>query len=191
MAGGYNTVVAGTTITAATHNEYVRDQVVSQFATTAARTSAVASPVEGMASTIAGDDRFEVYDGSAYQRVAHYASAGRTGGTWTRATNQSINNVTVTTVTFTTEGFDSDGFLTPTSGTVTIPTGLGGIYAWEFTGTWSSTPTTYQQANQAAHGASGIAVMAAGDTFVIQDYQASGGALNLNPAKLNFYRLAI
>jgi hypothetical protein len=159
----------------------VRDQVVSQFATTAARTSAVAS-----------------------QRVAHYASAGRTGGTWTRATNQSINNVTVTTVTFTTEGFDSDGFLTPTSGTVTIPTGLGGIYAWEFTGTWSSTPTTgivyagysgltqtYQQANQAAHGASGIAVMAAGDTFVIQDYQASGGALNLNPAKLNFYRLAI
>jgi hypothetical protein len=44
----YSTVVSGTTITAAWGNANVRDQVVTPFATAAARTSAITSPVLGM-----------------------------------------------------------------------------------------------------------------------------------------------
>lgn len=67
----YTTVVAGTTITAAWGNANVRDQVITPFATAAARTSAVSSPVEGMVSWLSDQDRLDVYDGSAYRMLAH------------------------------------------------------------------------------------------------------------------------
>jgi len=46
----YTTVVAGTTITASWANLNVRNQVVTPFASSAARTSSVPSPVDGMHS---------------------------------------------------------------------------------------------------------------------------------------------
>lgn len=61
---GYSTVVAGTTITASWANANVRDQVVTPFATTSARDSAIASPVEGMVCTITNTDYLEVYHGA-------------------------------------------------------------------------------------------------------------------------------
>jgi len=69
MPGGYSTVVAATSITAAKHNEFVRDQVVSQFATAAARNSAITSPVEGMICYNRGDDVVQVYNGSAWVTI--------------------------------------------------------------------------------------------------------------------------
>lgn len=68
MAGGYHTYTAGQVPTAAELDSYVRDQVVSQFASTTARDAAITSPVEGMVCAITGDDRVYVYDGSAWQR---------------------------------------------------------------------------------------------------------------------------
>jgi hypothetical protein len=68
----YTTNVAGTTITAAWGNANVRDQVVTPFATAAARTSAVSSPPSGMVSTRTDVGIVEAYDGSAYQPVAFY-----------------------------------------------------------------------------------------------------------------------
>lgn len=62
----YTTIVAGTTITASWANASVRDQVVTPFASAAARTSAVSSPVEGMISYISDDNYVEVYNGSAW-----------------------------------------------------------------------------------------------------------------------------
>ena len=59
MAGGYGTVTAGTVIAAATHNEYVRDQVVSQFTTTGNRNAAITSPVVGMVTAISSNDSAE------------------------------------------------------------------------------------------------------------------------------------
>lgn len=62
----YTTNVSGTTITAAWGNANVRDQVVTPFATVAARTSAITSPVEGMISTLADNDVADLYDGSTW-----------------------------------------------------------------------------------------------------------------------------
>lgn len=65
----YTTNVAGTTITAAWGNANVRDQVVTPFASSAARTSAITSPVAGMLSYLTGTKQLEPYDGSAWVPV--------------------------------------------------------------------------------------------------------------------------
>lgn len=87
----YTTVVAGTTITAAWGNANVRDQVVTPFASAAARTSAILSPVSGMLTARTDVGIMEAYDGSAWQQVGYYPSllyvrrsadhAGRTNNT--------------------------------------------------------------------------------------------------------------
>jgi hypothetical protein len=46
-----------------------------------------------------------------------------------RVANQSINNITDTAISWDTEDQDTDGFIAVTSATITIPTGLGGLYA--------------------------------------------------------------
>lgn len=63
----YTTLVSGTTITAAWANASVRDQVVTPFASAAARTSAVSTPIEGMVSWLNDVNRLDVYDGATYQ----------------------------------------------------------------------------------------------------------------------------
>ncbi len=205
---GYSTVVAGTTITASWANTNVRDQVVTPFSTTSARSSAVSSPVEGMVSAITDDNRLEVYDGSAYQRFAHYASGGRTGGTWTRASNLSIaSGGDGAQITYTAETSDSDGFLTPTSGTITIPSGLGGLYMFNIYFTWASAPSNpgllvdvnstrvygiaLGYSTTITSGTSGLLKVAAADTVSFKALQQSGSAININPVTLDFYRLAI
>jgi hypothetical protein len=60
----YTTVVSGTTITASWGNASVRDQVVTPFANTAARSSAITAPVDGMLSTITAAGGLDYYDAS-------------------------------------------------------------------------------------------------------------------------------
>jgi hypothetical protein len=91
-----------------------------------ARTLSVPSPVAGQVSDLGG--RLEQYDGSAWQRVAWSTSAGRTGWRLRRAANQSIPNTTPTDISWDTEDTDTDGFITVTAATITVPTGLGGLY---------------------------------------------------------------
>ena len=66
--GGYSTVVAGTTITSTWGNTYVRDQVVSQFASASARDSAITSPVAGMICYTADIDWVWRYNGSKWMK---------------------------------------------------------------------------------------------------------------------------
>jgi hypothetical protein len=63
------TLVAGTPITASWANANVRDQVVTPFASAAARASAVTSPLEGMVTYLTDVDRLEVYNGAAWIAV--------------------------------------------------------------------------------------------------------------------------
>lgn len=65
----YTTVVAGTVITASWGNANVRDQVVTPFATAAARAAAVSAPVEGMVSWLSDYDDGWAYTGAAYKPV--------------------------------------------------------------------------------------------------------------------------
>lgn len=61
---GYVTVAAGTAITSSWANAEVRDQVVSVFASSAARDSSVTSPVEGMYAYLEDSDLLTYYDGA-------------------------------------------------------------------------------------------------------------------------------
>lgn len=73
------TMVAGTTITAAWANANVRDQVVTPFANAAARASAVITPIEGMVSYLTDTDRLEMWDGATWSDVAHLRMAATQG----------------------------------------------------------------------------------------------------------------
>jgi hypothetical protein len=76
MAGaGFKTFTAGEVLTAADVNSYLMQQAVLVFASDAARTSAVASPTEGMLSYLKDTDTVQSYSGSAWADVG-----GASGG---------------------------------------------------------------------------------------------------------------
>lgn len=108
----YTTVVAGTTATASWANANVRDQVVSPFASSAARASAITAPVSGMVSTLTAADATSGiyhYNGTSWRQpwnmpwgimgtaTVTAASSGTTGAavdwsglavTWTAVNNR-------------------------------------------------------------------------------------------------------
>jgi len=53
-------------LTAADVNQYLMDQSVMRFADSAARSSAIGTPTEGMVSWLDDEDQVEVYDGSQW-----------------------------------------------------------------------------------------------------------------------------
>lgn len=69
MAGaGWRDFVAGEVLTAANVQDYLQDQSVMSFASSAARGSAIASPTEGMVSYLRDSNLVEVHDGSAWKQ---------------------------------------------------------------------------------------------------------------------------
>lgn len=67
MAGaGYKQFTDGSVLTAAEVNTYLNEQSVMVFATAAARTSAIASPSEGMISYLVDTNSLYYYNGSAW-----------------------------------------------------------------------------------------------------------------------------
>jgi hypothetical protein len=166
-----------------------------------------ASLREGVEILEIDTDRYLIYDGSAWIRTGWYSSAGRTGGIWTRNAVQSIGNATTVAVIWNNEVTDSDGFLTPSTATITVPAGLGGLYAcaaeitysgaslnqnmirflfssitdpYEFVGT--ATLTGFQTASV-------VVPLAAGDTFQVSTFHTNGAALNIARARLDVYRI--
>lgn len=73
----YTTTVAGTAITASWANTNIRDQVITPFATSTARDSAITVPVEGMMSYHVDTHKFVGYNGTSWVDVCTL------GGTWT------------------------------------------------------------------------------------------------------------
>ena len=71
MAGaGYKVFNVGDILTAQDVRTYLQEQVVMRFATTSARTTALASVLaEGMITYIDATDTVEVYNGSAWTSV--------------------------------------------------------------------------------------------------------------------------
>lgn len=141
--------------------------------------------------------RVLIHDGSAFQRVAAYASTGRTAVRLRRAATQTLTNDTYTTISWDTEDQDTDAFIAVPSTTVTIPSGLGGIYLAAATITVPAASYTNLAIQMTKNGALlatwpwfGIAVMtaateplvtatwtgqlAAGDTLTWKVFQSSG-----------------
>jgi hypothetical protein len=67
MAGaGKKTFTAGETLTASDVNTYLMEQSVMVFGGTAARSSAIPTPSEGMFAVTTNDDELDYYNGSAW-----------------------------------------------------------------------------------------------------------------------------
>jgi hypothetical protein len=91
---GYKEFATGDVLTAADANGYLASQVVMVFASAAARTSAIASPQEGMISYLKDTNSTEYYSGSAW------AAIGGASGGMTLISTTSLTGSTVTLSSF-------------------------------------------------------------------------------------------
>jgi hypothetical protein len=82
---------AGEVLAAADVNEFLMDQAVQSFAGTAARGSAIPTPVEGMVTYLEDIDDIRTYDGSAW--VSPFGMTLIESRTFTGATNVTFDNV--------------------------------------------------------------------------------------------------
>lgn len=74
---GYIEFATGDVLTAANANGYLASQVVMVFADAAARTSAIATPQEGMFSYVKDTNKTQYYDGSAWTDLVSGGSSGK------------------------------------------------------------------------------------------------------------------
>lgn len=72
---GYIEFTTGDILTASAANEYLASQVVMVFASASARTSAIASPQEGMMSYLKDTNSVEYYSGAAWVAVGGSSSS--------------------------------------------------------------------------------------------------------------------
>lgn len=129
----------GSVLTSANYDTYLREQVVATGLSTARPTGR-----EGRLIANTDTDRIECYDGTNWIRLAGYSAAGRSGVQLARFATQSIPTGTAifTAVSWDVETTDTDGYLIAPSDTITIPTGLGGIYTISAVIAWASSPGT-------------------------------------------------
>jgi hypothetical protein len=96
---GYKEFSTGDVLTAADANGYLASQVVMVFASAATRTSAIASPQEGMISYLKDTNSTEYYSGSAWVAISG-ASGGmtliNTGGTTLTGASVLISDIPTT-----------------------------------------------------------------------------------------------
>jgi hypothetical protein len=118
----YTTVAAGAAILAATWNTNVRDQVISKFASAAARDAAITSPAEGMCAYLDDLNRVTVYDGTSWKTMY-----GLVALVATRTTDMTINNASTTAITWPNETTDTDGGFSAGGSEYTCPE--DGVYA--------------------------------------------------------------
>lgn len=179
-------------------------QLVLVFADTTARDAAITAPAAGMLAFLTGKKWLTEYDGSNWIVIS---ALGKIGCTATRASNLSMGAGALTAVTWTAETVDTDGFITPTSSTVTVPTGLGGLYAVTFTATFASSVTgcyarmlrnggstsadRWQTATATMGDVShGITIpLDGGDTISVSVWNG-GSSVNMTAGSLNVYRVA-
>lgn len=97
MAGaGRRTFAAGEVLTSANVQNYLQDQAVMVFASTAARNAAIATPSEGMFTYQTDTNTFTSYDGSAWQPFGGNAA-------WTTFTPSITTTGVQPTFTYTTQ----------------------------------------------------------------------------------------
>lgn len=115
MAGaGFKTFTAGAVLTATEVNTYLMQQAVQTFASSAARSSAVPTPSEGMASYLSDTNIVETYDGANWNPI-----------------DSSINVRTAGTASYTLAAGDAGDLLQfDTGGTVTVTVPADATYSF-------------------------------------------------------------
>ncbi len=125
--------------------------------------------------------------------TARLLAPTRAGGSWSRTSGQSVGSGSQTTITWTTEAIDTHDYLTPTSGTVTIPTGMGGLYAItaqldagatlggrcyaQITAAGRIYRTPFTSPGENLVSVSATVPLASGDTISVAMYHASGSTI--------------
>jgi hypothetical protein len=109
---GYKEFTTGDVLTAADANGYLASQVVMVFASAAARTSAIASPQEGMISYLKDTNSTEYYSGSAWAAIG---GGGGGGKVLQVVTATSTTATTISTTTYADSGLSAS--ITPSAST--------------------------------------------------------------------------
>lgn len=125
MAGlGWRTFTAGAVLTAAQVQGYLQDQAVMKFATSAARTSALASPTQGMISFLSDSNTFwqyyEIYNSATNPGGAATAGWYPQEGTVLFAGKRNNTGLTIPNDTYTVVSFNTFSCAGSTSNTTTI-----------------------------------------------------------------------
>lgn len=130
---GYRTWTPGEVITASNVQDYLQDQTVMVFASSAVRSTAVVVPTEGMLSWLEDNNKYQYYDGSSWTDLIIPISGGTagaayvSGGTADAAFGDVKAEFIETTVTdkstsYTVQLSDLNSVINMTStGTVTVP----------------------------------------------------------------------
>lgn len=101
MGSGFRTFQSGEVLTSSNVQNYLMDQSVMVFAGTAARSSAIASPEEGMITYDTSTDLLEVYNGSKYKAFASMGTATTSGSILQVVSATKTDTFTTTSTTFT------------------------------------------------------------------------------------------
>lgn len=166
----YTTIVSGTTITTSWANANVRDQVISPFASNAARAAAVTSPVTGQHVYITGTNRLEVNTGSLFVPVAGAMPRAHAY----RSASISVPTSTLTAITWNTDLYDTDSIHDTASVTsrFTVPTGMAGMwfvsYSLAFDPSGTGTRTTF------------LLTSAGSRRYAEQTHNADGSSIQMN-----------
>ena len=121
-----------------------------------------------------------------------------------RSSNLSRANNSFVNISFNAEEYDTNGFFTPTSSTMTIPSGFAGYYNIQGSVEYATNATGLREAGIQLNGTnityvfqnnagsvfgtivnlSATVYLAVGDTVALDSYQNSGGALNIQGSSL-------
>ena len=153
MAGlGYKVFTAGEVLTAANVNGYLMEQSVMVFAGTAARSSAIGTPSEGMVSYLTDSNALQVYDGSAWGGLVPSVSVTTIGTATTAYTavagdkNNVVYSLATAAATAVIPDIFSIGdridFVRDGAGTVVLAAGTG-VTSWAGAGT-AGTAVTFK-----------------------------------------------
>jgi hypothetical protein len=98
MAGsGRRVFTAGDVLTASQIQDYLQDQTVMVFAGTAARSSAIATPTEGMFALTTDNDQLDYYNGSAWVSAVRIGAWQTYTPVWgSNGTQPVLGNSTIT-----------------------------------------------------------------------------------------------
>lgn len=126
------TFTSGQILTATNMNQVARQAII--VCTSGTHPS---SPDVGMYVHETDTDRLLVWNGSTWTRVGVGSGTGRTGCILTR-TSTIIANASDTTLNFDGHSPDPENFYPGSGGTITVPTGCGGLYNITVQTNWSA-----------------------------------------------------